>query len=79
MFFVAQAYPRQQPARILFGLFARSAQHTDRRDHQVLQDTEVGEQIELLEHEADAFAQLVEFGFMVQRVHWHTAHFDFAA
>ena len=51
-------------------------QHFYLRQHQVIDDAEVGKQLEVLEHHADLAAQLRQIGFLV--VHFGTVHQNIA-
>ena len=53
-------HPRQVLHRDLFRLLLRHLLHPDRRERAVLQDGEVREQVEVLEHHADLAADLVD-------------------
>src|SRR5581483_1138974 len=54
------AHPFEVVARGVLGLLARQLAHPDRRQGQVLQHGQVGEQVELLEHHADLAADRLD-------------------
>ena len=70
------AYPLQVAHGLLFGFFARLFLYPHRGDTAVLQHREVREQVEVLEHHADATANLLDaFNILGQR---HAAYRNLA-